>query len=177
MFAQCSLLGSPFPYDLDGHQLTSWFLASGGTSSYSPWPVGGARLDKPGINAAPVSRLLTRPGLILPALCRAFLSLAPRLSLGAGLADRIGHASQLILTLEPPSTSCLRGSPEKSEFFTRPLFLQAGRCQYRHARLCAFDPATKTSPLPSRKFNFYSQYVFILFWLQCTMNPKAPRHH
>ena len=165
MFAQCSLLGSPFPYDLDGHQLTSWFLASGGTSSYSPWPVGGARLDKPGINAAPVSRLLTRPGLILPALCRAFLSLAPRLSLGAGLADRIGHASQLILTLEPPSTSCLRGSPEKSEFFTRPLFLQAGRCQYGHARLCAFDPAPKTPPSPSRKFNFNSQYLSISFLL------------
>ena len=134
-------------------------MVSGGTSSYSPWPVGGARLDKPGINAAPVSRLLTRPGLILPALCRAFLSLAPRLSLGAGLADRIGHASQLILTLEQPSTSCLlRGSRNKSEFFTRPLFLQAGRCQYGHARLCAFDPVTKTPLLPSsRKFNFNSQ--------------------
>ena len=114
--AQCSLLRSPFlHYDLDGSQLTSCFLATGGTSSYSPWPVGGARLDKPGINAAPVSRLLTRPGLILPALCRAFLSLAPRLSLGAGLADRIGHASQLILTLEAPGTSSCCLPSRKSE--------------------------------------------------------------
>ena len=42
-----------------------------------------ARLDKPGIDAAPVSRLLSPAGLILPALCCAFLSLAPQVSQAA----------------------------------------------------------------------------------------------
>lgn len=61
--------------------------------------LGAARLDSPGIDAAPVSRLLSPSGLILLALCRAFLSLAPRLSLGSA-AGRIRHArGPAVLTL------------------------------------------------------------------------------
>ena len=146
--------------------MTRWFLQWRHLLIFSTASCG-ARLDKPGINAAPVSRLLTRPGLILPALCRAFLSLAPRLSLGAGLADRIGHASRLILTLSrTPAALKEVGTRWNRQFFSLgPLFCW-GRCQYGHATVPSFDPGTKTTSafkkfqLPLRE----SRICFQSFW-------------
>ena len=139
-------------------------MASGGTSSYSPWPVGGARLDKPGINAAPVSRLLTRPGLILPALCRAFLSLAPRLSLGAGLADRIGHASRLILTLSRTPAALKEVGTSRNRQFFHSAHFSVGVGANMDMQRCLLLTLEPKQHLPSRNFN--SPYMFPIFLVQ-----------
>ena len=141
--------------------MTRWFLQWRHLLIFSTASCG-ARLDKPGINAAPVSRLLTRPGLILPALCRAFLSLAPRLSLGAGLADRIGHASRLILTLSRTPAALKEVGTRRNRQFFHSAHFSVGVGVNMDMQRCLLLTLEPKQHLPSRNFNSrYGSPVYV----------------